>query len=162
MKWQKHCQWIVFLKNTTWVNKKLFSLCETCSFCGWKASYLMCRVVFFLNETAQTSLRCMLESICLKSLWREWNTRQNQCLSLSLCFLSSAAASHLPPPLFLHPDTSSTLRNTLLSAIVRYEGMFFWILDYVTACITSKTTSAARSALYKRGRSNPPTPQYLR
>lgn len=86
-------------------NKKLFSmflLFETWSFSVWEASLShqqSCFLLFFfLSERAQTFRERVLKSICLKSLWREWNTRQNQCWSLKQSLLPSRQPN--PPQLW--------------------------------------------------------------
>lgn len=107
--WEHSSIFYPWVLNTTSYNRKLFPmslLCETRSFSGWKASLSHeqgCLSSFFLNERAKTSLGRVLESICLKSLWREWNTRQNQCRSHkrslfpSLCCYLSSDPSPSPP-----------------------------------------------------------------
>lgn len=107
---------------------------------GW---YNCCQWTVPLKRTVSEEPLDLMRRVVFDSLRRvKYKTK-----SVTICFSSSAAASHLPPSLFLLPDTSATLRNPLLRALLDTKECSSWSLDYVTACITSETTSAAPCAL---------------
>ena len=90
------------------------------------------RLFFCLSlwwDKAQRSLGPELESVCLKIIWRVWNTRQNQCLSLFL-FASICCCSYHTSAPSSGPELKWIWRH------LREITISYWSLEYVTHGVT--------------------------